>query len=57
MSELNLKSEEIDFLSKYGRCASCGHLEALHNEHCCVFCMVPGCKCAWGKVEESDKAE
>lgn len=26
------------------RC-TCGHLWALHNGHCCSFCMVPGCKC------------
>jgi hypothetical protein len=37
------------------RCEACGHLEALHNGHCCVFCMVPGCPCEWGKVKKEKK--
>ena len=32
------------------RCGACGHLMALHNHHCCEFCIVPGCPCEWGKV-------
>lgn len=32
------------------RCDACGHLEVLHNRHCCQFCMIPGCLCEWGKM-------
>ena len=65
LDDLELLPEEIDFLKagrefwdskakkKYVviRCKACGHLESLHNGHCCEFCMIPGCPCEWGKVE------
>jgi hypothetical protein len=32
------------------RCADprCGHLLALHNTHCCQFCLVGDCPCERG---------
>lgn len=42
--ELTLKPDEIEYLGNL-ECAECGHLESLHNFHCCPFCMVTGCKC------------
>ena len=35
---MNLRDDEIAFLGT-DRCY-CGHLEALHNVHCCSFCLV-----------------
>lgn len=48
---VELTEEEVKYLtgkSKYtggGRCDRCGHLYALHNSHCCSFCMVDECEC------------
>lgn len=37
---------EYQWLTKDApRCDHCGHLVALHNSHCCSFCMIPECKC------------
>ena len=41
-----LRDDEIEFLGT-ARCKICHHLSSLHNEHCCVYCMVEGCDCAW----------
>lgn len=42
----DLRPDEIAHLGT-ARC-KCGHLEALHNTHCCPFCMVAGCPCELG---------
>lgn len=42
---LALYPEEGEYLLKSPRCDTCGHKTALHNYHCCSFCMVPGCSC------------
>ena len=36
---MNLRDDEIAYLESEGRCY-CGHLNALHNSHCCEFCLV-----------------
>lgn len=47
---VELRDDEVEWLKKTAfmssdtRCG-CGHLVALHNGHCCSFCMVPGCPC------------
>jgi hypothetical protein len=43
---ITLRQDEVDYLSSDGapRC-DCGHLVALHNYHCCTFCLVDGCPC------------
>jgi hypothetical protein len=51
---LILAEDEYQFISNGGRCEACDHLNALHNQHCCEFCVVPGCLRAWGEVEEQD---
>lgn len=48
---LGLKSDEYEYLRDNGRCSACGHLKALHNSHCCTFCMMPGCKCEFGELK------
>lgn len=53
MSELQLKQDEVAFLAASDRCEACGHLQALHNEHCCTYCMIPECRCEWGKVRKA----
>lgn len=35
-----LRSDEIAFLKLGPRCKTCDHLKALHNGHCCEFCLV-----------------
>lgn len=36
-----LRDDESEFLfGPAPRCRKCGHLAALHNTHCCTFCMV-----------------
>lgn len=40
-----LTQEEADYLADSKRCDRCGHLFALHNDHCCSFCMISGCRC------------
>jgi hypothetical protein len=51
--KLYLRADELAWLTENTqydgtqgplRC-KCGHLYALHNFHCCTFCMVPGCAC------------
>lgn len=48
--EVRVKPDEAAYLAS-DRCEACGHLSALHNGHCCVFCMIPGCRCEWGEVK------
>lgn len=48
--EVRVKPDEAAHLAS-DRCEARGHLTALHNGHCCVFCMVPGCTCEWGEVK------
>jgi hypothetical protein len=48
--EFDVQPEERAYLLASGRCKACGHLEALHNTHCCVFCWMPECRCEWGEV-------
>jgi len=46
---LELRDDEVEYLmadNGYRRCKACGHLSALHNGHCCLFCTVPGCDCS-----------
>ena len=50
---VDLRPDEADYLGSI-RCAACGHLMALHNDHCCEFCMVTGCPCEWGEMPEED---
>lgn len=50
--ELRLTADEIKMLSNPERCEACGHLEELHNGHCCSFCMVPGCRCEWDEIDD-----
>lgn len=53
---LELLPEEVKHLTEPGsegvemRCRACGHLAALHNGHCCVFCMIKDCPCEWGEM-------
>lgn len=55
MGSLDLRDEEREFLAGSERCPACGHLMALHNQHCCDFCKVPDCPCQWGEVpKEAD---
>lgn len=49
-----LKPEEMKRLEESERCTACGHLEALHNQHCCTFCEIEGCPCKWGSIECED---
>lgn len=49
---VNLLPEEEEYLSDPRRCEACNHLEVLHNEHCCPFCMIEGCNCEWGEITE-----
>lgn len=41
---IKLTRKEFQML-KEGKCGRCGHLDALHNSHCCSFCTVAGCTC------------
>lgn len=52
---MKLTDSEIKYLSNTERCDACGHLEALHNGHCCSFCMVTDCPCDWGKIPSDEK--
>ena len=56
----DLRPEEIEYLENgtehtNGRCTACGHLEVLHNFHCCEFCRIPGCACEWGELKTEKK--
>jgi hypothetical protein len=46
---LELREDEIAYLDT-PRCEACGHLESVHNDHCCAFCMVDDCACEWGEM-------
>ena len=52
MAEVELLPEELAYLrSEDGvRCHACGHLDVLHNSHCCQFCLIDGCPCEWGRM-------
>ena len=65
---LGLTEEELKFLRDgdaesafgfvlRGRCSECGHLCVLHNDHCCSFCMIPGCSCEKGPEVDYDEPE
>lgn len=48
--EYRVMLTEHEMLSESDRDERCGHLYALHNEHCCSFCLVDNivdkeCKC------------
>lgn len=46
-----VRRDEAETLNVEGlRCGACGHLDSLHNYHCCDFCTVVGCECEWGRV-------
>lgn len=47
LEQLELCEDERVYLSFSERCVNCGHLSALHNSHCCVFCTMPDCECYW----------
>ena len=53
--EISLQEDEANWIKSSSRCMTCNHLEVFHNEHCCEFCMVPDCKCEWGKLVEEVK--
>lgn len=42
---VTLTEDERAFLSESKRCKRCGHLNVLHNGHCCSFCTLPDCNC------------
>ena len=48
---VDIHPDELAYLNADGRCEACGHLQALHNEHCCSFCLIPDRKCEWGKID------
>ena len=50
--ELKRKEEAAYFalMEAKGRCDECGHLNEMHNEHCCSFCKVPECPCRFGQL-------
>lgn len=50
---MDLRDDEIKYLEDSQRCDACGHLKALHNEHCCEFCMVTDCPCKWGEIDKT----
>lgn len=56
IEDLNLTQDEIDHLASDNqkRCNACGHLEILHNQHCCFFCTVGDCECEWGEMPEDE---
>ena len=49
--------EAAFFATQTTRCAGCGHLNILHNTHCCEYCQLPGCRCQWGSLPEDDDEE
>lgn len=52
---MNLTEEEQDWInSNQDKCETCGHLEIFHTSHCCTFCLVAGCKCYWGELDDSE---
>lgn len=50
---VNIRADEAETLGSI-RCSACGHLDGLHNYHCCEFCNVEGCQCAWGTIRKPD---
>lgn len=55
---MNLKNDEIKWIEEHPeRCQTCGHLAIFHNEHCCVFCLIPGCKCKNLETIEEEENE
>lgn len=43
-----MKEEEQKYVDSCKKqCTNCGHLEIFHNQHCCLFCKIPDCKCEW----------
>jgi hypothetical protein len=46
MIRIEVRRDEANELDTK-RC-ECGHLYALHNSHCCFFCMVEDCPCESG---------
>lgn len=50
MMALDLTPKEVEYLTDGDRCSVCGHLEALHTEHCCLFCDVPDCPCSFDQI-------
>lgn len=51
----HLREDEIAWLASLKRrCAACGHLELLHNEHCCSFCLIAGCPCSFGYIPDEE---
>ena len=63
MSEVGLRvmrdltPQEQIMIEESGVCDACGHLDAFHNRHCCEFCMVPDCKCWWGRIGGLEEEE
>jgi predicted Zn-ribbon and HTH transcriptional regulator len=44
----DLREDELRLVAAESkRCKTCGHMQVFHNEHCCMFCKVPDCKCEW----------
>lgn len=52
---IDLLPDEEAMLNRSERCNACGHLEALHNDHCCPMCMVDDCECEWGELIGNDE--
>lgn len=51
-----LLPEEVRYLSRQRRCASCGHLWLLHDNEGVLDCEIEGCRCNGGilRCEECD---
>lgn len=49
-----LTDDEVVTLSSSVRCRACGHLDAMHNFHCCTFCTVVGCRCENDAVSDKN---
>jgi len=49
---LDLSEDEATILLFSSRCDACGHLEALHNNHCCIFCKIPDYGCEDKELKE-----
>jgi hypothetical protein len=50
MVTIEVRDDEATRILTDGRCEACGHLEGLHNHHCCSFCTIEGCQCEWGEM-------
>lgn len=52
-----MTDEEREYLKGARPCDHCGHLDILHQHHCCSFCTVPGCDCKNERAVFDDEQE